>query len=158
MSQTVKDAEPPLAHCGVFLISFFFFFYHPEWDHGSCCKSYRGNKRCLVLNFHAASPEQFPYRRAIRVIPQFKKKKRNKQRGGKKKNSPLCGLLSCQAGLCAIDSHSVVFSDAKRRRGGGGGWGRVGWVGGGVWMKGGVAGVGVRNRLGEPITTQRWRK
>lgn len=146
MSQTVKDAEPPLAHCGVFLISFFF-FYHPEWDHGSCCKSYRGNKRCLVLNFHAASPEQFPYRRAIRVIPQFKKKKRNKQRGGKKNNSPLCGLLSCQAGLCAIDSHSVVFSDAKRRRGGGG-WGRVGWVGGGVWMKGGGCRGGCEKQTG----------
>lgn len=71
----------------------------------------------------------------------------------RRENSPLlCGLLSCQAGLCAIDSHSVVLSDAKRRRGGGW-WGRVGWrgVGGGGWL-------GVRNRLGEPITTQRWRK
>lgn len=88
MSQTVKDAEPPLAHCGVFLISFFFFFYHPEWDHGSCCKSYRGNKRCLVLNFHAASPEQFPYRRAIRVIPQFKKKKETSKEEEKKTTHP----------------------------------------------------------------------
>lgn len=64
----------------------------------------------------------------LELIPQFKKNNQERE----KKNSPLlCGLLSCQAGLCAIDSHSVVFSDAKRRRGGGGGWGRVGWDGGG---------------------------
>lgn len=58
----------------------------------------------------------------LELIPQFKKNNQERE-----KNSPLlCGLLSCQAGLCAIDSHSVVFSDAKRRRGGGGGWGGVG--------------------------------
>lgn len=109
MSQTVKDAEPPLAHCGVFLISFFF-FYHPEWDHGSCCKSYRGNKRCLVLNFHAASPEQFPYRRAIRVIPQFKKKKKKQAKRRKKKQlTPLWFIVLSSGPLRHRFSLSGLF-------------------------------------------------
>lgn len=54
---------------------FFSDFYHfgifscGTWAADACCKSYRHNKRCLVLNIHAASREQFPYRCAIRVIP-----------------------------------------------------------------------------------------
>lgn len=131
-----------LSRCVKMMRCFFSDFYHfgifscGTWAADACCKSYRHNKRCLVLNIHAASREQFPYRCAIRVIPLKETRKR------REKNSPLlCGLLSCQAGLCAIDSHSVVFSDAKRRRGGGG-WGRVGWRWvGGVWI-GGVGGCG----------------
>lgn len=41
-----------------------------------------------MLNFHAASPEQFPYRRAIRVIPQFKKKKETSKEEEKKTTHP----------------------------------------------------------------------
>lgn len=47
--------------------------FSPGWDPvaDACCKSYRGNKRSLVLNIHAVPREQFPHRCAIRVIPPF---------------------------------------------------------------------------------------
>ena len=75
----------------------------PEWDHGSCCKSYRGNKRCLVLKyrFHAASPERFPpYRCAIRVIPQFRKTqpRGRKERRRKKKLTPSLWFIVLSSG------------------------------------------------------------
>lgn len=66
----------------------------------------------------------------IRRGKEEEREEENEKKEEEEENSPLllCGLLSCQTGLCAIDSHSVVFSDAKRRRGVVEG---VGWVGGG---------------------------
>lgn len=88
-----------------------------------------------------ASPELSPrsprHQSNTTIHWEFKKKIRREEEEEEEENSPLllCGLLSCQAGLCAIDSHSVVFSDAKRRRGvvDGVGW-EEGWeMRGGGW-------------------------
>lgn len=136
ISRKVEDASL-LAACLVCGVLFRGVGTSAEWkaaaeQGGSCCKSYRRNKRCLVLNSIAAQPSHSrrpPRRCDNRAISQY--------RGGKNKQEvekthPFF-VVYCPVKRASAPSILTQWSFQMLKgggEGGGGERGRVGWDGG----------------------------